>query len=160
MIECKFEYGKKVNLRHTTVDALMVKDNKILLTKRSENLSQSGKYCLPGGYLDMNETTSQAVLRELKEETGYEGKVKFLLRINDDPARKNDPQQNINFVYMIEPGEQSGTADSEVTEIKWFNLDKIPNPDNMAFDHYKSIELYKQYIKKNFPLPYIDGINT
>ena len=52
MIKCIFENGAKARLRHVTVDALIIKDNKILLVKRSSKVAvESGKYSLPGGYL-------------------------------------------------------------------------------------------------------------
>ena len=40
----------------------------ILLGKRSMKISNGGKYNLLGGFLGRDETTEQAVLREIKEE--------------------------------------------------------------------------------------------
>lgn len=45
---------------------IVVHDNKILLTK------QYGKYEMPGGGVDLGEEPNDAVVREIKEETGIE----------------------------------------------------------------------------------------
>ncbi len=50
MIHCEFENGNKANLRHLTVNGIIVKDDKILLAKRgtvnSEPILEFGKWCL------------------------------------------------------------------------------------------------------------------
>jgi 8-oxo-dGTP diphosphatase len=43
---------------------------KILLVKRQMQKPQGGKWCLPGGKLEKNETPLIAILREIKEELG------------------------------------------------------------------------------------------
>jgi mutator protein MutT len=141
MITCRFEKGFEANLRHVVADAICLKDGKILLEKRDEKLNQGGKYALPGGYLDRDETIEQAVLRELKEETGYEGKIIKLFKIVDDPDR-NEDRQNVAFVYLVEAMEKTGEGDWESTEVAWFDLDKLPAPEKFAFDHYSIIQSY------------------
>lgn len=71
-IRCFFDDGVEVELRHVVVDAIMVRDGQILLVKRAAFLNDGGKWALPGGYLDRNETLAQAVVREALEETGFE----------------------------------------------------------------------------------------
>ncbi len=145
MITCTFENGGKVNLRHVVVDSIVVKDGQILLIKRSENVSEAGKFGLPGGYVDRDETADQAALRELKEETGYSGKVIKLFKVNDTPHRKGDDRQNIALIHTVEPGEQVGEPDPhEISEVKWFSLDNLPKEEEFAFDHY---EIVQEYIK-------------
>ena len=48
--------------------AVIVRDGKILLQRRSDN----GLWGFPGGLLELNETFAQAALREVREETGLE----------------------------------------------------------------------------------------
>ena len=59
-----------------TVDTvLLARDNDeqcVLLILRG-NSPFEGMWALPGGYVDMDETTATAALRELAEETGIEG---------------------------------------------------------------------------------------
>lgn len=142
MIICTFEDGGKGNLRHAIVDVLVVKDNKILMEKRSKNLVQGGKWGVIGGFVDRDETCEQAVSREVFEETGYRLKKITFFTIIDIPNRKNEERQNIAFVYICEPGEQEGEPDNESTEQKWFDLNALPNEEEIAFDHFEIINLY------------------
>jgi 8-oxo-dGTP diphosphatase len=149
MITCEFENGNKASLRHLVVHAIVVKDNKILLEKRAKGLLEAGKWCLPSGFVDRDETAEQAVLRELKEETGWTGKVLQLLRINTNPNRPHEDRQNIAIDYIVEPLELVGVGDNESTAVEWFPLDALPPVDTIAFDHHESIELYVTNSKPN-----------
>lgn len=56
------------------------KKNKVFVAKRNLKLGKN-KWALPGGFIESGETPEFACLRELKEETGLEGKIKRLLGI-------------------------------------------------------------------------------
>ncbi|EKD76076.1 MAG: ADP-ribose pyrophosphatase, partial [uncultured bacterium] len=99
MISCKFENDRVANLRHVVVDAVIVKDNKVLLTKRALTLREGGKWAVPGGYVERDETALEAVMREVLEETGYSCVVDQLITVLDSPIRRGDDRQNISFVF-------------------------------------------------------------
>ena len=145
MITCEFEFGKRTNqLRHTTVDAIMIRDGKILLTKRAKQLLDGDTWAIPGGFMDRDETATQAEEREVLEETGYRVKAKTLLGIRDNPNRRHDDRQNITRVFAVELVEQVTTMvdPAEVTAIEWWPLHQLPPVEAMAFDHREIIELY------------------
>ena len=109
-----------------------------------------GKYCLPCGYLDFDETTKEAAARELFEETGIERDPKLftLVGINDDPT--SDKRQNITFRYILnitgfplEAIEEEFTTKysekDEVASIKLININDIDLYD-WAFNHDKIIK--------------------
>lgn len=155
MITCSFEDGVSTSLRHAVADVIVVKDNKILLANRSEKLSlEPGKWTLPGGFVDRDETVADAATREVLEETGYQITNLTLLRINSNPHRAHDAErQNIDFVFFADGREQTGQPDWESSEIQWFPLDKLPPKEQIAFDHYDNLQLYTKYKKKHFILP-------
>lgn len=160
MIKCVFESGKNADLglRHCVVDTLVIKGNKILLVKRAPHLLNGGKYALIGGFVSRDEDTKATVKREVKEETGCDIEVEFLLRIADNPTRPQEDRQNIAFVYVVKVINEGGLTDSEVSEIKWFDLNNLPPKEQFAFDHLENIELYKKYLKEKFTLPFIGEI--
>jgi len=157
MIKCKFENGNEALLRHVTVDSLIVKDVKLLLELRATGkLLEGGKYALPGGHLDRDEKTSQGIMREIKEETGYEVKNTKLFFINTNPNRKGEDRQNITFVYLVEVGEKTGESDDEVEALEWFDLSNLPGEEKIAFDHYEIIQRYLEYLKNKVNLPIVN----
>jgi ADP-ribose pyrophosphatase YjhB (NUDIX family) len=156
MITCTFEKGFTDNLRHVVVHALVVRENEILLEKRAGDLLESGKWAIPGGFLSLDETTQEGVLRELYEETGWKGEIVSLFRINSRPARKNDAnRQNIVFEYIIKPTTHTGKTDWETSKVEWIPFNTLLPFDEYAFDHGDSIKLLLSYLKKPFPLPII-----
>ncbi len=156
MIECQFENGNKAFLRHVTVKALTLNEKKeVLLTKRSSKVIGAGKYDIPGGFLDHGEDIKEGALRELFEETGIRGKVEFLFRINDNPKRRKEDRQNIDFIYVVSVVGGKFKPDIETSEIGWFSEEKIPIEEEFAFDHRDSILKYFQYLKEPFQLPII-----
>ena len=81
MITCRFENGRSATLRHVVVHAVVERGGALLLVKRAPTLSEGGKWGLPGGFLDRDERLVDGVLRELREETGWSGEVRALLRV-------------------------------------------------------------------------------
>lgn len=152
MINCIFENGNKASLRHVVVHAVVEKDGKILLGKRAEGLLEAGKWGMPAGFLDRDETAQECVLRELKEETGWEGKVKHLFKINTSPNRPKEDRQNITIEFIVEPIRLTGKPDKESTKIEWIPIEKI-NFEELAFDHGETIKSYLEYRKNPFLLP-------
>jgi len=156
MIHCTFENGNKASLRHVVIDAIVIKDNKILLVKRAPQLLEGNRWAIVGGFVERDETLKQTAEREIFEETGYRVKDITLLTIRDNPDRPHEDRQNISFVYFCEAMEKEGKADWESTEVKWFSFDELPKEEEIAFDHYKNIELYLKYKKENLQLPIIE----
>lgn len=153
MITCYFENNNKGLLRHVVVDNLLIDNHKILLVKRGSKYSEPNKWALPGGYVDRDETTKEAALREILEETGYQAKVVKLFRIIDNPNRPKEDRQNIALVYICKPIRKVGNFDHEIKSTKWVNLDKLPPEKDFAFDHLSNIKLYLSHLKKPVSLP-------
>ncbi len=157
MITCSFENGNKTSLRHVTVNAIVVKNDKILFGKRGtfngKPILESGKWGLFGGFFGRDENLIEAVKREVMEESGWEIDNLKLFRINDNPNRPKEDRQNVDIIFIANAVKQIKTSDEEVSKLQWFDLDKLPPKDEIAFDHGDAIELYKKYLKENFPLP-------
>lgn len=153
MITCAFENGKTAGLRHVVVHALVERNGEILLGRRSGPILEAGKWGLPAGYLDRDETAAQGIVRELMEETGWLGEVTSLFRVITHPDRPNEDRQNIALEFIVKPIEQTGTTDWETSETKWFPFDRLPASGEIAFDHEQSIRLFIKYLSKPFSIP-------
>ncbi len=157
MITCTFENSNKASLRHITVNAIVVKDNQILLGKRGtfngKPILESGKWGLLGGFFSRDENFTQAVKREVMEESGWEINDLKLFRINDNPNRPMEDRQNVDIIFVANAVKQIKTSDEEVSKLQWFDLEKLPLKEEIAFDHGDALDLYKKYLKEKFPLP-------
>jgi len=71
-----------------TVGVVCLRDDQVLLIKRG-TAPRLGQWSLPGGRMELGETTIAAGLRELKEETGVEAAILGLIDVIDGvfPAR-------------------------------------------------------------------------
>ena len=153
MITCSFENGNTNSLRHVVVHAIVEKDGCLLLEKRDGPILETGKWSLPAGFLERDETLEQGILRELKEETGWEGEIVSLFRINSSPHRPHEDRQNISIEFIVKPIKKVGEKDWESSKVEWISIDTLIPFDEFAFDHGETIRLYLEYRKNPFPLP-------
>ncbi|SFM88324.1 NUDIX domain-containing protein [Methanolobus profundi] len=123
-----------LNTPKLTVDAVILLDEKIVLIER-KNPPFRGKFALPGGFVDIGETTEEAVAREVMEETGLTIEIVKLLGVYSEPSR--DPRgHTVSIVYMVR-GKGVPKADSDAKGVYLFDIHDIPE---MAFDHNLIIE--------------------
>ncbi len=160
MITCTFEDNGEAQLRHVTVNAIVMKDSMVLLAKRGtynggKPLLESGKWSLIGGFLSRDETLEEGLRREVREESGWEIDNLRLFHIKDSPGRRGEDRQNVGFVYVVDAVIQRGESDEEVQEMSWYAFDQLPPADQIAFDHGDDLALYQKYLKTEFPLPVI-----
>ncbi len=117
-----------------TVDAIIPYQKGIVLVRRARE-PFLGFYALPGGIVEYGERVENAVLREVKEETGIEGKIFKLVGVYSEPER--DPRGHyvsVCFVVLPEGGELRAGDDAK--EVAVFPLNKLPR---LAFDHERMV---------------------
>lgn len=136
--------------------AVVERDGALLLVKRAPHLSEGGKWGLPGGFLDRDERLVEGVLRELREETGWAGEVRRLLRVNSRPDRPREDRQNVAFEFVIAPLRQVGQPDHESTAVEWVPIDRLPPLESLAFDHGETIRLYLASRDRPQPAPIVE----
>ncbi len=66
----------------TVICAIIIKDNKILVTQRSSKMSLPLKWEFPGGKLELGENEIECIIREIKEELNIEIQVQRKLMPN------------------------------------------------------------------------------
>ncbi|WP_412486653.1 8-oxo-dGTP diphosphatase MutT [Shewanella chilikensis] len=94
----------------------------ILLAKRHGHLHQGGKWEFPGGKVEMGETVTQALARELAEEVGLNiaGSTPFMLLSYDYPDK-----QVLLDIHLVT--EFNGTAYGvEGQQVEWVHLEQLP----------------------------------
>ena len=117
-----------------TVDALIIKDNSIVLIKRS-NEPYKNMWALPGGFVDRAEDTEDACIREAKEETNLDVEIEEVSGVYARPNR--DPRgHTISVAYKCKIISGKLKAADDAKGAKWFLLKDLPK---LAFDHFDII---------------------
>ena len=117
-----------------TVDAVIEKDGKILLVRR-RNPPFEGMHALPGGFVESGETVEEAVVREIREETGLKTTIAGLLGVYSAPGR--DPRgHTVSVVFELRSKSGSSRGGDDASEAAFFPLNGLPP---LAFDHERVV---------------------
>ncbi len=121
------------------VDAAVQRGDSILLIQRKFPPMQ-GCWGLPGGFVERDENPSDAVLRELNEETGITGFNPKLLMVMGDPKR--DPRKHIvSIVYSVTAEEGEPVAGDDAADARFWKLDEVlTGKVELAGDHLQIIK--------------------
>ena len=83
------------------VGAVVVDKGRVLLVLRGRE-PLKGKWSLPGGMLELGESLTEGVAREVEEETGLEVEVVELVELLDRIIREDTPSgQRVRYHYVI-----------------------------------------------------------
>jgi 8-oxo-dGTP diphosphatase len=106
---------------------------------------------IPGGFLEAGETVADAARRELKEETGLEVTLHYLLGVYSKPGR--DPRGPVVSVTLVGSSDGWPVAGDDAAKIFILDLNHHPIPP-MAFDHEDVLRDYLNYrnVNKRPPL--------
>ncbi|GLI09597.1 hypothetical protein YDYSG_56290 [Paenibacillus tyrfis] len=112
---------------HSAVYLLLVRENKLLLLRRTNTGYEDGKLSLVAGKMDGNEEVKRAAAREAWEESG----------VRVDPAdlevasvmhRNSDTGEWIDFFLTVKrwEGEPYNREPDKCSEMAWYPLDGLP----------------------------------
>ena len=137
------------------VSGVIIKEDKVLLVE----MDNAGFFCLPGGHVELGETTEEAMIREMKEETTKDTYIKkYLGNIENFFINKHNVSiHEIAFYYLMDFKDEdindlSRVENDEGTlvnlKFKWFDLKELDSvnikpvflkeiltKDNLEFGH-------------------------
>lgn len=129
----------------TTVDAIIEINDGIVVIQRS---NPPFGFALPGGFVDYGESLEDAVVREMKEETGLD--LEALKQFHTYSAYGRDPRFHTIATVFIAKAKGKPKAGDDAAGLKVIKLSETKNLD-FAFDHKKIIEDYIKYKKGEVP---------
>jgi len=108
------------------VSAIVMRDGDVLLVRRGYPPDRD-KWAFPGGRVRAGETTRDAVLRELREETGLAGRVDNVFDVYDIVSDRASTSTTMTLpfhytliVYRVLIGElSSAIAGDDAAEVRW-----------------------------------------
>lgn len=125
------------------VGAVIVCNGKILLEKRRSEPGK-GKWSVPGGLVELGESTEQAVVREVKEETGLDVENPELIDVVNNIILDENGEVKYHFVIVdyflkLKGGDLNAADDAE--ELNWVALTEAEN--------YNITKTLREFLKRN-----------
>lgn len=135
MVRWALERWRPQQRQRVAVKALVVRDGRILLARSSARGPRPGRWGLPGGGVEHGETSTEALRRELREETGLEATVGELLGTHEEhfvgtaPSGREEDFHGIDLVYAVTvdaSGVPAVAAGDQTTDAAaWHPLDAV-----------------------------------
>jgi len=114
---------------HVAVAVIINQDDEFLITKRSADQHQGDKWEFPGGKVENNETSQEALCREIREELGIE--IQSATHITDIIHDYVDDNKKVLLdVYEVKSwlGEPQGLEGQPIRWVKRNDLSQFKFP--------------------------------
>lgn len=135
------------------VVVVIEKENKILLGRRAEGSFQSGKWCLPGGFVEFDEDFLTSAIREAKEETHLDIEIQSILNVSTIFHSADLHALVVVLAARIVSG--TPTPGDDLDKLQWFPIgSQLPemafSADADFIERYD--ELKNTYLPVNTPI--------
>jgi 8-oxo-dGTP diphosphatase len=150
-----YDWPRPMVAADTMVFSISKNKIKLLLVNRGFEPFK-GKWCLPGGFVNMDEELEDAAARELAEETGLTGV--HLEQMHTFGQCGRDPRGRVitvTFMGIVTDKKHRIKAGDDAAKARWFDIDKLPK--DMAFDHNEVVtfgikklkrkKVYREHVK-------------
>jgi ADP-ribose pyrophosphatase YjhB (NUDIX family) len=113
------------------VGAVVLHGDHVLLVQRGGQPS-AGKWSLPGGSVELGETTVEAVRREVQEECGIEIDVAGVAGVVDRVVRDDEGRIRYHWVlvdFLAFPGSEAIAAGTDAADARWVEIARVNDFD-------------------------------
>jgi ADP-ribose pyrophosphatase YjhB (NUDIX family) len=131
--------------------AVFDQDGRLLLVRE---IADSGRWTMPGGWAEVNESPSESVIREVREESGIEVRARKLAAVYDrarHPHMPPHPFHVFKMFFICDPVGGSPKPSLETSEVAFFGETEIPGDLSVGrvlpyqikrmFEHLRSPDL-------------------
>jgi ADP-ribose pyrophosphatase YjhB (NUDIX family) len=103
--------------------AIFDDEGRILLVRRADD----GRWCLPCGWVDANESPAEAVIREVREETGLDARIVRLVDVvSRMPSAEHGPHTTVAVVYLCEVTGGDLRISHESLDARYWRIEDVP----------------------------------
>lgn len=131
------------------VRGAVFRDNRVLLVRERVD----DRWTVPGGWADVNDTPSAAILKEIEQESGFTARVTKLAAIYDR-NKHNHPAYlyhswKLFFVCEITGG--AARTSYETTAVEFFPLDDLPELSTGRSNAAQIRRMYQHHLDPHLP---------
>ncbi len=130
-VDCGFIHFRDPKV---AVVVLIIEAGAVLLVKRAVE-PELGKWALPAGFMDYDETPQSAAIRETLEETGLDIRLIDLI----DARGNSDGRANLLIIFRAAVLGGQLHAGDDVSEVSYFLPQELPNDEEIAFDSTRQL---------------------
>jgi ADP-ribose pyrophosphatase YjhB (NUDIX family) len=128
----------KVDVRGAAFDA----EGRILMVRE---VADAGRWTLPGGWADVNYTPAENIVKEMREESGFDVRVTKVAAVWDRTRQGHRPALfsccKLFFLCAIAGGEAATSA--ETSEVAFFGEDELP--DDLSTERTMRHQLHRMF---------------
>lgn len=109
------------------VGGVVVRGSRALIVKRAHE-PRRGEWSIPGGTVELGEPLTDAVRRELREETGLDVEVGPMIEVFDRIHRDGDDRVRYHFVivdFVCRAPEGEAVAASDAEAVAWVEAGEL-----------------------------------
>jgi ADP-ribose pyrophosphatase YjhB (NUDIX family) len=113
------------------VGAVVLHQRRVLLVRRGGQPSM-GKWTLPGGLVELGETTAEAIRRELQEECGLDVRLGGIAGVVDRVVRDGGGRVRYHYIlvdYLAFADSEAIRAGSDAAEARWVDVEQVAGLD-------------------------------
>jgi len=123
--EAAFAMEQGYSTPKVDVRAAVIRDRRILLVRERED----GCWTLPGGWADIGQSPAESVVREVREESGFEVRAVRLIAVLDRNRHPHPPipYHAFKMFFLCELTGGEASASFETTGVDWFAPDALPS---------------------------------
>jgi ADP-ribose pyrophosphatase YjhB (NUDIX family) len=131
------------------VRGAVIRGNEVLLVRERED----GGWTLPGGWADVGESPSAMVIREVKEESGYEVVPRKLAAIFDRQKHPHPPEPThaYKLLFLCEVLGGEATPSFETPEVGFFSRHQLPPLSAARITPYQIEHMFEHAAHPEWP---------
>jgi ADP-ribose pyrophosphatase YjhB (NUDIX family) len=128
--------------------AVFAEGRVLLVRERSD-----GRWTLPGGWVDVNDSPAHAVEREILEESGYRARAVKLAALFDKNRHPHPPSVHhiYKLMFLCELLGGSATVSQETDAVDFFALDALPELSRGRILESQIARLYQHQLQRELP---------
>ena len=131
------------------VRGAVFRDDRVLLVRERVD----GKWTVPGGWADVNDTPSHAILKEIEQESGFTARITKLAAVYDRNKRNHPPYlfHSWKVFFLCEITGGAARTSYETTGVEFFALDQLPELSTGRSNVEQIKRMYEHYLNPQLP---------
>lgn len=110
---------------------VLVRDGKVLLLRRFNTSYEDGKYSIPAGHVEEEETFTQCIIREAKEEIGVTVQPEDLkvVHVMQRIGKEVEDKERLDIFFTADKwdNEVENKEPEKCDDLSWFDIDNPPD---------------------------------